>query len=571
MAQRPGVHFSDRRNLSKRPAGMLRSPSSTQPPAEWGLLFDGDGYATHRLGQVLRGLAKYLIEDYTPRSSLVITPEKLSTFYAKYRLESERIPFLDVLTSKAKDANDRFADFFDDLECQHYLVQRDSRTRPRVPALTPIGFAQLFTTCILAYPDEEFRRLEKIVAEIPLVADAVTQDGHPEWLPRSIIRSCLPARHDIKNRKLLDGAIDDLMDDLKLPSSGSRRPFPTQASFQRRVSAARTSTRPGQGHRRYSAPRLHSTEGSAPEEYDPRGGRKRFAPGTLHTIGDESAEGYEDSRHRERYRALDRGGSLLSPTEGDAKLRSNDERATQVDSHTPPGRFPRPSLLTNFGSRSQSYTQVYSQPNYPSITIPPPPIGNKASMSSTASLSSGRPRSPQREAHSTSVPNVSTSDSSSSTVIMTPSIVSSISESPSLEQGTLLDMLQHDSSTHQPTIDRDRIPSMSHDNVRKYSVGKKQRETNWTGGDSPVLEGNSSGGGSTGSVPLSTGADRVSTSTSRLERQPHRRLPSADSVLADDNKRLTWGEFLKSQKAGQRGSGGSGGSGGSSSAYQGGY
>lgn len=73
---RPGVRFSDDVTLfqspgsepvttaARRPPWAMhrRGPSSiSQPMPEWGVLFDGDGFATARCGQVLRGLARCLV------------------------------------------------------------------------------------------------------------------------------------------------------------------------------------------------------------------------------------------------------------------------------------------------------------------------------------------------------------------------------------------------------------------------------------------------------------------------------------------------------------------------------
>ncbi|KAI0843459.1 hypothetical protein F5Y06DRAFT_302640 [Hypoxylon sp. FL0890] len=209
---KPVVRFTDRA-LAKRPAVSRRSSANAVPTAaEWGVLFDGKGYATVRNGQFLKGLARHVIDDLAPGSSnLVVTPDKLSVLYSKYRLDSEIYPFLEIFTSRARDAHERLADFFTDLDCQYHLVQPDSYSRPRVPALTPIGFAQFLTTCILAHPDEEFRRLNKIVSDVQLMAD-----GEQERFPRQLLRSQFPVRHDPKSRKVLAAALDDLIYDLRL-------------------------------------------------------------------------------------------------------------------------------------------------------------------------------------------------------------------------------------------------------------------------------------------------------------------------------------------------------------------
>ncbi|KAI1481270.1 hypothetical protein F4774DRAFT_424177 [Daldinia eschscholtzii] len=240
-ASRPGVRFTDRgppRTSTSHPTVYRRSSSSAGTGAEWGILFDENGYATMRNNQFLRGLAKYIIDDLAPGSSnLVITPEKLSALYSRYRLNPEIYPFIEILNSRARDAHDRLADFFTDLDCQYHLVQPNPYSRPRIPALTPLGFVQYFTTCILAHPDEEFRRLDKIVADVQLVAvpdssscnpaptaagDA-TGEHPPERLPRQLFRSQFPVRHDPKSKKILAAALDDLIYDLRILEPSSPR------------------------------------------------------------------------------------------------------------------------------------------------------------------------------------------------------------------------------------------------------------------------------------------------------------------------------------------------------------
>ena len=76
---------------------------------KWGRLFDDRGDPTARLSQVLRGIANYLVgyqcsclvacanhgkvAEYSPRNSLVVTPEKLKAFYHEYKLDAETFPF----------------------------------------------------------------------------------------------------------------------------------------------------------------------------------------------------------------------------------------------------------------------------------------------------------------------------------------------------------------------------------------------------------------------------------------------------------------------------------------------
>jgi hypothetical protein len=56
-----------------------------------------------------------------------------------------------------------------------------------VPSLTPVGFAHWMTLFILAYPEEEHRRLGKVVMSMPIDADDFVVDGKPERLPKQIV------------------------------------------------------------------------------------------------------------------------------------------------------------------------------------------------------------------------------------------------------------------------------------------------------------------------------------------------------------------------------------------------
>ncbi|KAI1460887.1 hypothetical protein F4805DRAFT_477998 [Annulohypoxylon moriforme] len=296
---KPTVRFSDRgppRASAKRPPVSRRSSANAMPMAEWGVLFDERGYATLRCSQFLKALAKHVIDDLAPgSSSLVITPEKLSTLYSKYRIDQEVYLFVDIFNARTRDAHERIADFFTDLDCQYHLVQLDSYSRPRVPALTPVGFAQYLTTCILAYPDEEFRRLGKIVADVQLVTDS---DGQLERLPRQLLRSQFPVRHDPKSRKILEAALDDLMYDLRLHGPDNPKtpaplaimppPPPPPVPSERRGSSSTV----GVGVRHYAPPENFPL--SSKEAYTRLSGsdkvRSRYMPtGTLQTIGDETA------------------------------------------------------------------------------------------------------------------------------------------------------------------------------------------------------------------------------------------------------------------------------------------
>ena len=99
-----------------RPRGPPRLSSAKEETTLekiWGQLFDEEGNSTARLGQLLRGLAVHLvstiissylglwerlthasqIEDYHPKHSLVITPDKMARYYEDVRLSQEAYPW----------------------------------------------------------------------------------------------------------------------------------------------------------------------------------------------------------------------------------------------------------------------------------------------------------------------------------------------------------------------------------------------------------------------------------------------------------------------------------------------
>jgi hypothetical protein len=68
------------------------------------------------------------------------------------------------------------------------------------------------TLFVLAYPDEESERLQKIVEALPIDADGVLLEGKPERLPKQLSRYLLPPKWHHKSRELLENALFDFKD-----------------------------------------------------------------------------------------------------------------------------------------------------------------------------------------------------------------------------------------------------------------------------------------------------------------------------------------------------------------------
>ncbi|KAI5457407.1 hypothetical protein BGZ63DRAFT_365135 [Mariannaea sp. PMI_226] len=216
---RPSVRFSNRGPviLHGRPAHLNPgqeppSPRREAPDAivkdielsavdlKWGNLFDENGQATRRLGEVLRGIANFVITEYEPTNSLVITPEKLFAFYTKYKPSSEIIPFEEIFGQRDYTP---LESLYQDLGCSYHLVQSRPDSKPKIPALTPAGFQNWMVRHIQAYPDQEATRLRSIVDELPIVADGPLVNGKQERLPRQLSRHLLPSAFHQKTRTLV--------------------------------------------------------------------------------------------------------------------------------------------------------------------------------------------------------------------------------------------------------------------------------------------------------------------------------------------------------------------------------
>ncbi|KAF9775838.1 hypothetical protein IL306_006030 [Fusarium sp. DS 682] len=175
------------------PEPAKQGPTLSAVDLKWGTLFDDKGEPTKRLGQVLRGIANYLIAEYSPHNSLVVTPEKLNAFYLEYKLDSETFPFQQTL--------------YQHLRCENHLIQRRPGGMPHIPSLTPAGFERWMTCQIRAFPDQEAKRLNHIMTDLPITADGVLVDDKPERLPKQISRHLLPATRHRETHDLVVDAI----------------------------------------------------------------------------------------------------------------------------------------------------------------------------------------------------------------------------------------------------------------------------------------------------------------------------------------------------------------------------
>ncbi|KAI9885975.1 MAG: hypothetical protein M1823_002197 [Watsoniomyces obsoletus] len=202
-------------DTNSRPSIARELTNTEETPLDktWGQLFDAEGNATCRLGQLLRGLANHIvsgvrpslhafgyvsdahaqIQNFHPANSIVVTPVKMAKYYETYRLSSEPWPWDYYFKTLSCPDLSRL---YQDLGCQHHLVQDQRDDAPTIPGLTPVGFERWMTLLILANPDEEVERLQKAVLGLP-VSNA---DDPKERFPKEISRRLFPKHVDPKAR-----------------------------------------------------------------------------------------------------------------------------------------------------------------------------------------------------------------------------------------------------------------------------------------------------------------------------------------------------------------------------------
>lgn len=131
----------------------------------------------------------HLIEDYEPKHSLVITPEKMQQYYQDTKLSNELYPWQIIFD----DRTSSISRLYREIGAQHHLVQEKLDERPDTPGLTPLGFERWATLLLLAHPDIEFARLQKTALDMPIS----NPDDKRERFPKEISRRLFPAHEDI--------------------------------------------------------------------------------------------------------------------------------------------------------------------------------------------------------------------------------------------------------------------------------------------------------------------------------------------------------------------------------------
>lgn len=108
---------------------------------------------------------------------------------------------------------------YQDLRCEYHLVQGESRDRPYIPALTSDGFVDWMSAFIQASPDTEAKRLDGIMAALPIEADGETAKGKSRRLPKQLSRYLFPSRPHDRTRQCVNSALQVWYDALGLSNA----------------------------------------------------------------------------------------------------------------------------------------------------------------------------------------------------------------------------------------------------------------------------------------------------------------------------------------------------------------
>lgn len=285
--------------------------------------------------------------------------------------------------------NELISELYQDLECEHHLVQEHPSMAPTVPALTPVGFERWMTLNIMAYPEEESKRFENVVLALPIDADGAMVDGKPERLPKQISRHLLPEREDSKNRRILDDAIRGFFTNLGKPSN-RRKASITSPPLSRHASTSQPRPRPDDNYSEKKPSPRTSPRQAKVQPIERERNPYASAPSAAETTSSEDTVRIE--RERQPYSAQPGIGKVYADSPGE----SYHHRAgsTASSGHMPPPRRARRTSSPpirgfsqstpddiNIGSRHPFESAAgfnaphpFSPPSYKSTgAFPPPP------------------------------------------------------------------------------------------------------------------------------------------------------------------------------------------------------
>jgi len=107
-----------------------------------------------------------------------------------------------------------------ELQYEYILVQENLTETPTIPSLTPAGFTTWIVLQIVAHPQKEWRRLTKVLTNMPIEADGVLVEDRPERFPKQMPRRLFPERENTIIKESLDQVIDNVSRNLSSTTVG---------------------------------------------------------------------------------------------------------------------------------------------------------------------------------------------------------------------------------------------------------------------------------------------------------------------------------------------------------------
>jgi hypothetical protein len=276
--------------------------------------------------------------------------------------------------------NEQISRLYQDLGCQHHLVQDDSSVGPTIPALTAVGFAKWTTIHVLAYPDDEFKRLEKVVVATPIDADGPMIDGKPERLPKQISRYLLPNQEDRNFKSLFDTAMARFWEDLGTTSK--RTSSITAPSLSRHSSTSQPQSHPVEIHQAKTSPPPSSKSRPLERERNPYSGAPSAASDTSSVD-----EPVKIERERQPYTAHPGSGKVYG--EGNSFNVAN--RSARADSTSRSREDPPPNESLHHRTKSTSSQNPVRPSRSGSRRAGSPPLKNY-SQSTPVDIETGGPK-----------------------------------------------------------------------------------------------------------------------------------------------------------------------------------
>ncbi|KAH8786344.1 hypothetical protein F5882DRAFT_239731, partial [Hyaloscypha sp. PMI_1271] len=126
------------------------------PKEYYGYLFEADKKPTKTLDAMLRGIARYIINNMEPKEERALTPAKLAAYYKKMGGNYDSL-FIEV-------PNPSISWIYASIGCQQTLQPgKDDFNPPCIPALTERGFVRWQSIEILLGPEEHVEFIQNTI------------------------------------------------------------------------------------------------------------------------------------------------------------------------------------------------------------------------------------------------------------------------------------------------------------------------------------------------------------------------------------------------------------------------